>query len=250
MSEIRPGTVLPADRQPITLRTADGLSLVGELALPAGRPPAATLICLHPLPTQGGMMDSHVLRKAAFRLPALADLAVLRFNTRGTMSEQGTSEGEFGDGETEARAANGLGARGIGTVEAFKDVLNILLGDTDTRVAHNKMGAFVAHLDGERDAAASVGIDERVIDQTYDHLNQARSVTYHRRGFQILGTQRQMTFGGQRLHAFHDISSQQINAHRFEVKLDLLLIGARQGEQIIDQVAEAFRLRVDFAQYQ
>jgi uncharacterized protein len=101
MSEIRAGTVLPADRQPITLRTADGLSLVGELALPAGRPPAATLICLHPLPTQGGMMDSHVLRKAAFRLPALADLAVLRFNTRGTASEQGTSEGEFGEGETE-----------------------------------------------------------------------------------------------------------------------------------------------------
>ena len=46
-------------------------------------------------------MDSHVLRKAAYRLPALADLAVLRFNTRGTSSERGRSEGEFGDGETE-----------------------------------------------------------------------------------------------------------------------------------------------------
>jgi uncharacterized protein len=101
MTEIRAGTVLPADRRPITLRTADGLSLVGELALPQRRAPAATLICLHPLPTQGGMMDSHLLRKAAFRLPALADLAVLRFNTRGTTSEQGTSEGEFGDGEAE-----------------------------------------------------------------------------------------------------------------------------------------------------
>ncbi len=101
MSEITPGTVLPADRQAITLHTDDGLSLVGEVARPAGRPPAATLICLHPLPTQGGMMDSHVLRKAAFRLPALADLAVLRFNTRGTSSPQGTSEGEFGEGETE-----------------------------------------------------------------------------------------------------------------------------------------------------
>ena len=61
----------------------------------------ATLICLHPLPTAGGMMDSHMLRKAAYRLPALADLAVLRFNTRGTSSAEGTSEGEFGDGETE-----------------------------------------------------------------------------------------------------------------------------------------------------
>ncbi len=61
----------------------------------------ATLICLHPLPTHGGMMDSHILRKASFRLPALARLAVLRFNTRGTSSVQGTSEGEFGGGETE-----------------------------------------------------------------------------------------------------------------------------------------------------
>ena len=47
-------------------------------------------------------MDSHVLRKAANRLPALADLAVLRFNTRGTESPRGKSEGEFGAGVTEA----------------------------------------------------------------------------------------------------------------------------------------------------
>jgi alpha/beta superfamily hydrolase len=101
MPEISAGSVLPAHREPITLLTADGLTLVGELALPLARPPAATLICLHPLPTQGGMMDSHVLRKASYRLPALADLAVLRFNTRGTSSERGTSEGQFGDGESE-----------------------------------------------------------------------------------------------------------------------------------------------------
>jgi uncharacterized protein len=101
MSEIRAGTVLPAIRTPVTIPTADGLSLVGELALPGARAPVATLICLHPLPTAGGMMDSHVLRKAANRLPALADLAVLRFNTRGTASEHGTSEGEFGHGESE-----------------------------------------------------------------------------------------------------------------------------------------------------
>jgi len=101
VSDIRASTVLPARREQVTLRTSDGLSLVGELALPAARDPAATLICLHPLPTHGGMMDSHVLRKAAYRLPALADLAVLRFNTRGTSSEQGTSQGEFGYGEAE-----------------------------------------------------------------------------------------------------------------------------------------------------
>ncbi|HEY2550386.1 MAG TPA: alpha/beta hydrolase [Streptosporangiaceae bacterium] len=101
MTPITASTVLPARREQVTLRTADGLALVGELALPATRPPAGTLICLHPLPTAGGMMDSHLLRKAAYRLPALADLAVLRFNTRGTSSEQGTSEGEFGLGEAE-----------------------------------------------------------------------------------------------------------------------------------------------------
>jgi uncharacterized protein len=101
MSEIRAATVLPARREPVTLHTADGLDLVGELARPADRDPVATLIFLHPLPTHGGMMDSHLLRKAANRLPALADLAVLRFNTRGTASEQGRSHGEFGEGEAE-----------------------------------------------------------------------------------------------------------------------------------------------------
>jgi uncharacterized protein len=101
MTEIRANTVLPAARTPVTIRTADGLNLIGELALPVPRPPAATLVGLHPLPTAGGMMDSHILRKAANRLPALADLAVLRFNTRGTASEHGTSEGEFGEGESE-----------------------------------------------------------------------------------------------------------------------------------------------------
>jgi alpha/beta superfamily hydrolase len=101
MKPITASTVLPARREPVTLRTADGLSLVGELARPLGRAPVATLICLHPLPTAGGMMDSHILRKAANRLPAMASLAVLRFNTRGTSSEQGTSEGEFGAGESE-----------------------------------------------------------------------------------------------------------------------------------------------------
>ena len=97
--EITAHTILPAQREDIELKTADGLTLVGELALPpAGRAPVATLVTLHPLPTHAGMMDSHVYRKAAWRLPALADLAVLRFNTRGTTSARGTSEGSFGDG--------------------------------------------------------------------------------------------------------------------------------------------------------
>ncbi|MFT4211654.1 MAG: alpha/beta hydrolase [Microbacterium sp.] len=99
--EIRGATVLPGRREDVELRTADGLTLVGELALPADRDPVATLVTLHPLPTHGGFMDSHILRKAAARLPALADLAVLRFNTRGTTSPRGTSEGRFDGGAGE-----------------------------------------------------------------------------------------------------------------------------------------------------
>jgi uncharacterized protein len=98
---IRANSILPARRDDIELHTADGVTLVGELAVPVDRPPVATLVCLHPLPTHGGMMDSHILRKAAWRLPALGGLAVLRFNTRGTSSERGTSGGEFDAGRGE-----------------------------------------------------------------------------------------------------------------------------------------------------
>jgi len=95
---IRASTVLPARRENVELRTADGHRLVGELALPESGDIKATLITLHPLPTHGGFMDSHVFRKASYRLPALAGIAVLRFNTRGTSSPRGTSQGSFEEG--------------------------------------------------------------------------------------------------------------------------------------------------------
>ncbi len=97
MTEIRANTVLPADRRPVTLHTADGLSLEGELALPVLAAPVATVVCLHPLPTHGGSMDSHLLRKMGWRLPALAEMAVLRLNTRGT----GASQGSYDAGDAE-----------------------------------------------------------------------------------------------------------------------------------------------------
>ena len=103
MAEIVANSVLPARREPLTLTTSDCLRLVGELALPEDRDPVATLVCLHPLPTHGGYMDSHLYRKAAWRLPALAGIAVLRFNTRGTSSPAGTSEGAFDSGEGEGK---------------------------------------------------------------------------------------------------------------------------------------------------
>lgn len=97
---IRANTVLPALRTPFTVRTADGFNLVGEIARPIGDSTGA-ILCLHPLPTAGGMMDSHLFKKAANRLPALAGISVVRFNTRGTTSDAGRSEGRFDNGVSE-----------------------------------------------------------------------------------------------------------------------------------------------------
>jgi alpha/beta superfamily hydrolase len=98
--EIRSSTVLPAHREDIELHTSDGQVLVGELASPINQA-RGLLITLHPLPTAGGFMDSHLLRKASNRLPALVGLAVLRFNTRGTKSVRGQSTGSFDGGGLE-----------------------------------------------------------------------------------------------------------------------------------------------------
>ncbi len=98
MSElIRASTVLPSIRTAFTVNTDDGFALVGEVASPLGHSNGA-ILCLHPLPTAGGMMDSHIYKKAANRLPALAGITVIRFNTRGTSSDAGASEGEFDNG--------------------------------------------------------------------------------------------------------------------------------------------------------
>jgi alpha/beta superfamily hydrolase len=101
MSEpIRPSTVLPAIRTPFTFTTEDGETLIGEVSAPIDNPSTA-LLCFHPNPTGGGMMDSHIYKKAANRLPAMAGVTVIRFNTRGTTSEAGTSTGEYDAGRAE-----------------------------------------------------------------------------------------------------------------------------------------------------
>ena len=101
MSEpIRPSTVLPATRTPFTVLTEDGQTLVGEVSAPLGESTTA-ILCCHPNPTGGGMMDSHVYKKAANRLPAMAGITVIRFNTRGTSSEAGTSTGTYDNGRAE-----------------------------------------------------------------------------------------------------------------------------------------------------
>jgi alpha/beta superfamily hydrolase len=97
---IRPSTVLPAKRSLITIKTSDGLNLIGEVATPEGEI-TGSLLMLHPNPSGGGMMDSHLYKKAANRLPAMAGIQIIRFNTRGTTSEAGSSDGEFDQGISE-----------------------------------------------------------------------------------------------------------------------------------------------------
>jgi len=97
---VRPSSVFESVRTPFHVITADGVDLIGEVAAPIG-PSHGAILCLHPLPTAGGMMDSHVYKKAANRLPAMAGITVVRFNTRGTTSEAGSSTGEFDNGKAE-----------------------------------------------------------------------------------------------------------------------------------------------------
>jgi len=97
---VRPSSVFEAVRTPFHVLTEDGIDLIGEVAAPIGGSKGA-ILCLHPLPTAGGMMDSHVYKKAANRLPAMAGITVVRFNTRGTTSEAGSSTGEFDNGNSE-----------------------------------------------------------------------------------------------------------------------------------------------------
>ena len=97
---IRPSTLLPANRSAITIKTSDGLNLIGEVATPLGEI-TGSLLMLHPNPSGGGMMDSHIYKKAANRLPTMAGIKIIRFNTRGTTSEAGKSEGEYDHGKSE-----------------------------------------------------------------------------------------------------------------------------------------------------
>ena len=97
---IRPSTVLPAIRTPFTLTTEDGETLIGEVSAPIDNP-TTMLLSLHPNPTGGGMMDSHIYKKAANGLPSMAGVTIIRFNTRGTTSEAGTSTGTYDGGRAE-----------------------------------------------------------------------------------------------------------------------------------------------------
>jgi uncharacterized protein len=174
--DITSSTELPSNREPSILETNDNLKLVAELATPVQNESKAVLLTLHPLPTHGGFMDSHILRKAANRLPALADLSVLRFNTRGTTSPQGTSEGSFGDGIEEERdleaALEFLKSRNLGPVWlvgwSFGTELAIKYG-FDKDIAGAILLSPPLRRSGEQDLVKWVGSGKRMIALIPEH---------------------------------------------------------------------------------
>ncbi len=176
MIEITSSTELPSNREPLTLITSDNLKLVAELATPFQNKAKAVLLTLHPLPTGGGFMDSHILRKAANRLPALADLSVLRFNTRGTTSPQGTSEGSFGEGIAEKRdleaALEFLRSRGLGPIWlvgwSFGTELAIKYG-FDKDIAGAILLSPPLHRSGEQDLVKWIGSGKKLIALIPEH---------------------------------------------------------------------------------
>jgi alpha/beta superfamily hydrolase len=82
--------------RPITIRTADGLALEGELVAGGATPTAAVVLC-HPHPQYGGSMRSLVISVLFAELPA-AGYSCLRFNFRGVEGSQGAYD--HGRGET------------------------------------------------------------------------------------------------------------------------------------------------------
>ncbi len=79
----------------LVLSSADGVSLEGELSLPAVAPSAACVLC-HPHPSYGGTMRSLVISELFASLPD-AGIACLRFNFRGVEA----SGGSFDEGNGE-----------------------------------------------------------------------------------------------------------------------------------------------------
>lgn len=83
-----PGTA--ADVQDAVCRTADGLDLEAELAVPPT--PTGAVVLAHPHPQQGGSMRSLVTSELFRTLPA-EGIATLRFNFRGVEGSEGTYGG-------------------------------------------------------------------------------------------------------------------------------------------------------------
>jgi len=76
--------------EPIELKTADGVTLEAELAMPTG-PAGCGLVLCHPHPQYGGTMRSIVISALFDALPPQG-VACLRFNFRGVEGSEGAHD--------------------------------------------------------------------------------------------------------------------------------------------------------------
>lgn len=81
--------------RPLTIETADGISLEARWDRPEGSPSGYVVFC-HPHPLHGGTMTAPLMEKVTARMVE-SGWAVLRFNFRGV----GGSEGGWGGGTAE-----------------------------------------------------------------------------------------------------------------------------------------------------
>ena len=119
--------MLPVPAETVLLHTIDGLTLVGELAVPPV-PAWAAAVVTHPHPLYGGDMHNVVV-DAMVRALQRAGVAALRFDFRGV----GRSEGEHGGGQDERL-----------DVVAAIDLVAPLAGDGPVVLCGYSFGAAVA----------------------------------------------------------------------------------------------------------
>jgi alpha/beta superfamily hydrolase len=125
--------------EPVTLATADGLVLEGELSVPEQAWAAAVLA--HPHPQFGGSMRSIVTAAMFGALPE-AGVACLRFNFRGV----GRSEGAYGGGRDERADV----VAGIDVLAPITEGLPLVLAgwsfgaDTALTVADDRVDGWLA----------------------------------------------------------------------------------------------------------
>jgi len=125
--------------EPVTLETADGLHLEGELRVPDE--PTAAAVLAHPHPQHGGNMRSIVPGTLFDALPGQG-VACLRFNFRGV----GRSEGAFDEGVGER--ADIVAA--IDTLHAITEGLPLVVagwsfgGDTALAVGDERLAGWCA----------------------------------------------------------------------------------------------------------
>jgi uncharacterized protein len=147
-------------REPLTLHSADGLALEGELVVP-DEPWAAALLT-HPHPRHGGNMRSMMPGELIKALPEMG-VATLRFNFRG----MGASEGSFEDGDGERLDI-------VGALDTLHDVVEGLPiavcgssfgADTSLTVADERIAGWCAMAPPLREhrlaAMHEVGVDPR-----------------------------------------------------------------------------------------